>query len=59
MLYVRNVRKAKHLIRDNSISSERFLRKDYYRKSSVKKSLVVSLKGLDAKTNWFMVNHQS
>jgi hypothetical protein len=34
-------------------SSERMLRKDYYRKGSVKKerSLVVSLKGLVAKTN--------
>jgi hypothetical protein len=34
-------------------SSERMLHKDYYRRSSVerKKSLVVGLKGLDAKTN--------
>jgi hypothetical protein len=40
-------------ITDNPIfSSERMLHKDYYRKSSVeKKSLVVILKGLDAKTN--------
>jgi hypothetical protein len=32
---------------------ERILHKDYYRKSSVEKikSLVVGLKGLDAKTN--------
>jgi hypothetical protein len=34
-------------------SSERMLRKDYYRKDSIEKeiSLVVSLKGLDAKRN--------
>jgi hypothetical protein len=34
-------------------SSERMLHKDYYRKSSVgkKKSVVVGLKGLDAKMN--------
>jgi hypothetical protein len=40
-------------IRDKQIfSSERMLHKDYYRRSSVeKKSLVVGLKGLDAKTN--------
>jgi hypothetical protein len=41
-------------IRDNLIfSSERMLHKDYYRKCSVeeKTSLVVSLKGLGAKTN--------
>jgi hypothetical protein len=40
-------------IRDKPIfSSERILHKDYYRKGSVgtKKNLVVSLKGLDAKT---------
>jgi hypothetical protein len=36
------------------------LHKDYYRKSSVeKKNLVVSLKGLDAKTKWLTVNRQS
>jgi hypothetical protein len=35
------------------------LHKNYYRKSSVeKKSLAVSLKGLDAKTNWSAVNRQ-
>jgi hypothetical protein len=40
-------------VRDKLIfSSERMLRKDYYRRSSVeKKILVVGLKGLDAKTN--------
>jgi hypothetical protein len=40
-------------LRDKLIfSSERILHKDYYRKSSVeKKILVVDLKGLDAKTN--------
>jgi hypothetical protein len=40
-------------IRDKPIfSSERMLHKDYYRRSSVeKKSLVVGLTGLDAKTN--------
>jgi hypothetical protein len=40
-------------IRDKTISSERMLHKDYYSRSSVgkKKSLVVGLKGLDAKTN--------
>jgi hypothetical protein len=33
------------------------LHKDYYRRSSVeKKILVVGLKGLDAKTNWLAVN---
>jgi hypothetical protein len=36
------------------------LRKDYDRKGSVaKKSLVVSLKGFDAKTNWLAGNRQS
>jgi hypothetical protein len=36
------------------------LHKDYYRKGSVEKIyLVASLKGLDGKTNWFAVNHQS
>jgi 20S proteasome alpha/beta subunit len=40
-------------IRDNPIfSSERMLHQDYYRRSAVeKKSPVVGLKGLDAKTN--------
>jgi hypothetical protein len=32
-------------------SSERMLHKDYYRKSSAEKSVVVGLKGLDTKTN--------
>jgi hypothetical protein len=32
-------------------SSERMLHKDHYRKSSVEKSLVMDLKGPDAKTN--------
>jgi hypothetical protein len=47
-------------IRDKPIfPSERVLHKDYYRKGSVeKKSRVVSLKGLDAKTNWLAVNRQ-
>jgi hypothetical protein len=35
------------------------LHKDYDRKGSVKKYLVVGLKGLDAKTNWLAVNCQS
>jgi hypothetical protein len=36
------------------------LHKDYYRKGSVgKKSLVVGLKGLHAKTNWSAINRQS
>jgi hypothetical protein len=39
-------------IRDKlSFSSERMLHKDYYRRSLVKKCLVLGLKGLDAKTN--------
>jgi hypothetical protein len=40
-------------IRDKPIfSSERMLHRDYYRRSSVeKKSLVVGLKGLEARTN--------
>jgi hypothetical protein len=40
-------------IRDKPIfSAERMLHKDYYRKGSVEKNvLVVGLKGLDAKTN--------
>jgi hypothetical protein len=42
------------------LSSEKMLHKDYFRKSSVgKKSLVVGLKGLDAKTNRLAVNRQS
>jgi hypothetical protein len=46
-------------IRDKSIfSSERMLHKDYDLKGSVEnKSLVVSLKGLVAKTNRLAVNH--
>jgi hypothetical protein len=35
------------------------LHKDYYRKSSAEKSVVVGLKGLDTKTNWLAVNRQS
>jgi hypothetical protein len=35
------------------------LHKDHYRKSSVEKSLVMDLKGPDAKTNWLAVNGQS
>jgi hypothetical protein len=39
-------------IRDNPIfSSENMLHKDYYCRSSVEKSLIVGLRGLDAKTN--------
>jgi hypothetical protein len=39
-------------IKDKPIfSSERILHKDYYRRSSAEKNLVVGLKGLDAKTN--------
>jgi hypothetical protein len=42
------------------ISSERMLCKEYNHKGSVakKKSLVLSLKGLGAKTNCLAVNHQ-
>jgi hypothetical protein len=41
-------------------SLERMLRKDNYHKGSVEKnSLVVGLKGLDAKTNWLAVHRQS
>jgi hypothetical protein len=42
-------------------SSERILHQDYYQKGSVggeKRSLVMSLKGLDAKTNSLAVNWQ-
>jgi hypothetical protein len=47
-------------IRDKHISSERMLHKDYYRKNSVgKKSLVMGLKGSDAKTNCLAVYHLS
>jgi hypothetical protein len=47
-------------MRDNPISSsERMLHKDYDRKRSVEKSLVVSLEGLDAKMNRLVVNRQS
>jgi hypothetical protein len=46
-------------VRDKLIlSSERMLQKDYDRKGPVKKSLVVILKGLDAKTNWLEVNRK-
>jgi hypothetical protein len=49
-------------IRDKPIfSSERTLNKDYDSKGSVakKRTLVVTLKGLDAKTNSLAVNRQS
>jgi hypothetical protein len=55
-------RKAKHIHkRDKPIfSSERMLHKEYYPEGLVEKlSLVVSLKGLGAKTNWLAVNRQS
>jgi hypothetical protein len=45
-------RKAKHIHETPILSSVRMLHKDYDRKGSVKKSLGVSLKGLDIKTNW-------
>jgi hypothetical protein len=46
------VRKAKHVRkRQTHLLLKRMLRKDYHRKCSVKKTLVVGLKGLDAKTN--------
>jgi hypothetical protein len=35
------------------------LHKDYARKSSVIKSLVVGVKGFDAQANWLAVNRQS
>jgi hypothetical protein len=35
------------------------LHKDYYGKGSVKKTLVVGLKGLGTKTNWLAANRQS
>jgi hypothetical protein len=45
-------RKAKHIHkRQTHIFVREVLHKDYYCKSSVEKSLVVSLKGLGAKTN--------
>jgi hypothetical protein len=63
MLYVRYVhlKKQSLFITDKSIlSSERMLYKDSDRKGSVvKKALVVSLKGLDAKTNWLAVNRRA
>jgi hypothetical protein len=53
-------RKPRIFIRDKPIfSSEGMLHKDYYSKSSVKKSLVVGLKGPGAKKNWLAVNRQS
>jgi hypothetical protein len=54
-------RKAKHFHkRQTHLLVREMLHKDYYRKSSVeKKSLVVSLKGLDAKTKCLAVNRQS
>jgi hypothetical protein len=48
-------RRPSIFIRDNPIfSSERMLHKDYDRKGlvEVKKSVVVSLKGFAAKTDW-------
>jgi hypothetical protein len=56
-----NWRKAKHIHERQTIfSSERMLHKDYDRKGSVEEeSLVVSLKGLDAKMKWLVVNRQS
>jgi hypothetical protein len=53
MLYVSLDERPGIFIRDKPIfSSERILHKDYYRRSSIgKKSLVMGLKGLDAKTN--------
>jgi hypothetical protein len=51
-LHVRHMELAKHIHKDKPIlSSERLLHKNYGRKGSVeKKSLVVSLKELGAKT---------
>jgi hypothetical protein len=47
-------------MRDKHILFLRLLHKDYNRKGSGgKKSLVVSLKGLVAKTKWLAVNRQS
>jgi hypothetical protein len=47
-------------VRDKPIfSSERMLHKDYYRKSSVEKSMVVDLKRPDTKMNCLAVNRQS
>jgi hypothetical protein len=47
-------------IRDKPLSSsERISYKDYYRKDAVEKTLVVSLKGFDARRNWLAVNRQS
>jgi hypothetical protein len=43
----------------NIFSSERILHKDYDRKGSVGKKFGLSLKGLDTKTNWLVVNRQS
>jgi hypothetical protein len=53
-------RKAKHIHKRliNFLVRE-ILHRDYDHKGSVeKKSLVVSLKGLGAKTNWLAVNRQ-
>jgi hypothetical protein len=41
------------------LSSERMLHKDYDRKGSVEKTLIVSLERLGTKTNWLAVNRQS
>jgi hypothetical protein len=65
LCYMRNTYASKRrslFIRDRPIlSSERVLYKDCDHKGSVakNKSLVVSLKGLGAKTNWLAVNSQS
>jgi hypothetical protein len=46
--------------RQTVLSSERMLHKDYNRKcSGQKKILVVGLKGFGTKTNWLAVNRQS
>jgi hypothetical protein len=60
MRYVHLKKDRAMFIRETPIpSSERILHKDYDRKDSVaKKNLVVSLKGLGAKTNWLAVNRK-
>jgi hypothetical protein len=52
--------KAKHIHKNKLIfSPERMLHKEYYRKGSVKKSLIVDLKGLDARKKLLTINRQS
>jgi hypothetical protein len=52
--------KAKHIHkRETHLRVEKMLRKGYDRKGSVKEIMVLSLKGLVAKTNWLSVNRQS